>query len=183
MFTPHSSFVTWCSPQCGYELSQSKVEKDRKAKWKQEKKAIKEKLMKPQDWLRLLQKIFNTYVRERDKGKPCISCAIKWDKTFHAGHCFTVGSYPNLRFDEDNCHGQCVQCNLHYHGNSAEYILRLPERIGIENYESLLSRKQDTLRLTLPEVKEKIEYYKAQIKTLQHERKQREQLHSDGYGE
>jgi hypothetical protein len=37
-----------------------------------------------------------------------------------------------MRFLEDNCHGQCVQCNYYKHGNLIPYRIELEKRIGSE---------------------------------------------------
>lgn len=145
---------------CLIGKARHKVKKD-KAK---EREAVKEKLKTHSEWLNDLQKVFNTYIRLRDKGKPCISCGCSLVGKFDAGHYFTVGAYPNIRFNEDNVHGQCVHCNQHKHGNTTEYSLSLPMRIGIERYEHLLQIRNEPLKLTIEEIKEKIKYYKLKIK-------------------
>ena len=151
-----SRFCTAC-------LIQKKKEKDKK-EWKVEKKRIKEKLKTHSDWTQDLQKVFNTYIRLRDKAKPCISCGCSLVGKYDAGHYFSVGAYPNIRFHEDNVHGQCVACNQHKHGNTTEYSLLLPMRIGIERYEKLLEIRNEPLRLSIEEIKDKIKYYKLKIK-------------------
>lgn len=139
--------------------------KDKIRKEKQrEKVKAKEKLKTHSEWLNDCQKVFNTYIRLRDKDKPCISCGCSLVGKYDAGHYFTVGAYPNIRFNEDNVHGQCVACNQHRHGNTTEYSLSLPMRIGIERYERLLEIRNIPLKLTIEEIKDKIKYYKLKIK-------------------
>lgn len=134
--------------------------------WVKEKKERKDALMSYSEWLKLLQSVFNTYIRERDRGLECVSCGCKVDNG-HASHFFSVGSHPNLRFDEDNVHLSCIEDNLHLHGNLIEYSLRLPKRIGQERYNSLLDRsKKTTLKISVPEIKDKIQEYKQKIKEL-----------------
>ncbi len=81
------------------------------------------------------QNVFNAWVRNRDKGKPCISCGSF--NTAHASHFYAAGSYTGLRFNELNCHASCVSCNTFRHGNIHEYRKRLVERIGEENLQKL----------------------------------------------
>lgn len=129
-------------------------------------KERKEALMSYSEWLNLFQVTFNTYIRMRDKGKPCVSCGCAVDNG-HASHMFSVGGNPNVRFNEDNVHLSCVECNLHLHGNLVEYTLRLPERIGKERFEKLvIDSKQTVLKLSIPEIKEKIKFYKEKIRLL-----------------
>jgi hypothetical protein len=82
--------------------------------------------------------IVHAYVRERDKYKNCISCGCQWNDKFQAGHFYAAGSFETLKFNLDNIHGQCEQCNLFKSGNFDNYALRLPERIGIEKYNELV---------------------------------------------
>jgi len=76
------------------------------------------------------QTAFNSYIRARDAGKGCVSCASKTPS--HAGHYRSVGACPALRFNEDNCHLQCAKCNTHLSGNLIPYRIELIKRIGAE---------------------------------------------------
>jgi hypothetical protein len=116
-----------------------------------------------------LQKIFNAYIRERDKDKPCISCG-KFKPIIQAGHYWTVRMYDALRFDEDNCHGECPGCNGFDPCHLIGYTENLKDRIGIERYNSLKSRagdyKMNGHKWTRVELIEKIEYFKRKINEL-----------------
>ena len=62
------------------------------------------------------QQAFNSYIRARDAGLPCISCGETNPPDLHGGqwdcgHFKTVGAYPELRFEERNAHKQCKSCN------------------------------------------------------------------------
>lgn len=155
----------WCIP-CLVSKGKTKREK----MWQKEKKELKSGLKTKSEWLKDLQKIFNTYIRVRDKSKPCISCGKMLVNKFDAGHFFSVGAYPNLRFNEDNVHGQCVECNQHKHGNINEYTINLPERIGQERYDLLLDIRSLPLHLSIEEIKEKITFYKGKINTINSKR-------------
>jgi hypothetical protein len=76
------------------------------------------------------QKVFNTYIRLRDAGKPCISCGV--DKIEQASHYYSAGKYSHLRFNEDNVHGSCLRCNYYLHGNLIPYRRNLLDKIGAE---------------------------------------------------
>lgn len=147
---------------CLWAKARAKVRKDKV----REKIELKEKLKTKSEWLKDLQKVFNEFIRLRDKNKPCISCGKPLIGKYDAGHYFTVGSYPNIRFNEDNVHGQCVECNQHKHGNINEYSLHLPNRIGQEQFNKLLEDRLKPLNLTLSEVKDLIKKYKEKIKQL-----------------
>ena len=82
------------------------------------------------------QTIFNAYIRERDKDKPCISCGQS--KSYkQAGHFFSVKQYDGLRFDEFNCNGECAYCNNFDDMHLLKYKENLIKRIGKDNFEWL----------------------------------------------
>lgn len=157
-FTPsYSSLQVCCSIACARKFNSSKEVQDRVKKMKQE-------LKTHSDYIQILQKVFNTYIRLRDKDKPCISCGKPLKDKYDAGHFFPT-TKQSLRFDENNVHGQCVHCNQHLHGNITKYAYNLPKRIGWEAFEDLHAMSNLTVKLTIPEILEKINYYKQKTKT------------------
>jgi hypothetical protein len=70
----------------------------------------------------------NKYVRERDKGEPCISCGST--EANQAGHYFSVATCSVLRFHPVNINLQCAGCNCWKHGNQAFYRIGLVEKWG-----------------------------------------------------
>lgn len=81
------------------------------------------------------QECFNAYIRHRDKGQPCISC--QQYRTLEAGHFYSAGHHNLIRFDEDNCHGQCSACNRHLSGNLLHYRRYLEIKIGKDRLAAL----------------------------------------------
>ena len=79
--------------------------------------------------------VFNKYIRERDKDKPCISCG-SW-AVLEAGHYHSAGNYESTRFNEFNVSGQCKKCNRFLHGNLIWYGKGLVKRYGQEEYDKL----------------------------------------------
>jgi hypothetical protein len=120
------------------------------------------------------QKIFNEYIRKRDLTGDyfkCISCGqIKDERFIHAGHYYNVGHYPGLRFEEDNCHGQCNHCNTFLHGNLIEYRDNLLFKIGAERFEKLKLKadvyKRNGYKFSRFEIVEKIAELKQKIKLI-----------------
>ncbi|SUB99946.1 recombination protein NinG [Proteus penneri] len=178
-FIPKQSFQNWCSPEHGFELSEQRRNKDREkalAKLKKEnqkkEREAKDKLksrklaVKPLSYFtKQAQTAFNAFIRERDKGEPCISCGRFHEGQYHAGHYRTTGANPELRFDEDNCHKQRAPCNNHLSGNIENYTPRLIEKIGQERFERLMGSHE------LPKWKredyERIrDHYRAKLKEL-----------------
>ena len=144
------------------------VKKEREKKAKQERKETKkakEALLTHRDYLKLFQTVFNSYIRIRDKDLPCISCGKNNDKQFHAGHYRSVGSCPELRFEELNVWRQCATCNTYLHGNLIEYRKELINRIGVDKVE-WLEGYQPSNKMLIAEIKEKIKEYKAKINSL-----------------
>ena len=161
-FCPQRPLQFLCGPKCAIEYG-----KKQKAKsWAKEKKQIKEKLMTRTEWLKCLQIVFNSYIRNRDEKRACISCGAVCGglNSGTAGHFYSVGSYPNLRFNEDNVHLQCTYCNMHLHSNPHEYEIGLIKRIGKIRFNSLLVLRNKELKLSLDQIKDLIKEYKQKIK-------------------
>jgi len=149
------------------ESVKANKQKQKAKDWQKEKKEIKEKLMTKSDYLNIAQKVFNTYIRLRDKNQVCISCdkPLKQNDV-NASHYYSVGSSPNLRFNEDNVHSSCIKCNKELHGNIAEYSIRLPLRIGKDKFEQLVQDRNKPALYSINDVKDIIAKYRAKIKEL-----------------
>lgn len=78
---------------------------------------------------------FNKFIRKRDQDKPCISCG-KYT-LLQAGHFYSAGSNPVVRFNEDNVHGQCKKCNYFLSGNLLPYRENLIEKIGQDRFDKI----------------------------------------------
>jgi hypothetical protein len=87
--------------------------------------------------IEIAERHFNKYIRKRDGGKGCICCGGKHHSDIQAGHYYSGGHYPNLRFNPDNVHGQSRSCNYFKHGNLIEYRKYLLEKIGEERLAKL----------------------------------------------
>lgn len=115
------------------------------------------------------QLVFNEYIRKRDKGKPCISCGKV--RELQAGHFYSVKMYDGLRFDELNCHGECVGCNGFDDMHLLSYAENLKERIGESAFNVLKLRawnyKANGYKWTRSELEELIEKFKNKIKELE----------------
>lgn len=141
----------------------SDLSKANNTKWRKEKKERKEALKTRSEWMQDLQDVFNTFIRTRDKDKPCISCGTFTGK-MNAGHYKSVGGSPELRFNELNVHKQCEYCNTHLSANLIEYRIGLVKRIGVEQVEFLERKDHAPLKLSVDEIKEQIKVYRDKIK-------------------
>jgi hypothetical protein len=149
-------------PSCILEWSNKVKDKE----WKVEKKQLKDKLKTYSDHVKELQVIVNKYVRLRDKDKGCISCDAPLLGKYDAGHYYSAGGNPELRFNTDNIHGQCVYCNQHRHGSLLDYTERLPNRIGLCKFAELKKLRGKPMKYSIPELILKKNYYKELIKSI-----------------
>ena len=176
-------------PTCGalpcQEAYAIKIAK--KAVWKREKmqraadRAQREELKTARDYIKPAQDAFNAFIRERDKDQPCICCgrfasSDDWTPggTWDAGHFLGRGAYPELRFEETNCHKQLKTCN----GGSGKYAKKgrtvsqgyregLIDRIGVDRVE-WLEGPHEPKHYTIEDLKAIKALYVAKLKELKH---------------
>ena len=181
-FEPFNSLQVACSPACALKIGKKqavkKAEKEAKAKrkWVREQK---ERIKPRNQWLKEAQAAFNKFIRTRDKHEPCICCgqwgsdeAWKPGGQWDAGHYLSVGSHPELRFDEANCHKQLKSCNAgegkYSHKRrtvSEEYRERLIEKIGQAEVERL-EGPNEAKHYSIEDFKEIKAYYNAKTGNL-----------------
>ena len=180
---------------CDYEIAMAAVMKKReqaaaKAKRdaveqaKQKRRDLRERkaqLKSRNDWVKEAQAEFNKFIRLRDASEPCISCGEVNPPMLHGGqwdcgHYLSVGSHPELRFEELNAYKQCKSCNGgagRYAGKnrtvSQQYRENLIQKIGVSLVE-WLEGPHDAKHYTIDDLKEITAKYKAKCKQLQIER-------------
>lgn len=108
----------------------------------------------------------HAYIRERDKGQPCICCNNPINDQEQAGHYLESGNNPQIRYDEDNIHLQALRCNYFKGGDSGSYRINLINKIGLERVERLESMKGGAVKRTPQDYKEIELYYKQKLKSL-----------------
>jgi hypothetical protein len=163
-FTPvRSTLEKYCQKS---ECIRVWVEAEKKKAWDKKKKQAKAELLTVQDYVKMAQQVFNSYIRKRDSGKRCISCDTKLIGKFDAGHYYNSYNHWSVRFDENNVHGQCVQCNQHMHGNLIEYGIRLEQLIGKDEFEILREDAYKLRKFTTDELKGIIAEYKRKLKEI-----------------
>ncbi len=103
------------------------------------------------------QKVFNSWIRNRDEGQLCISCNNLGNQ---AGHYFPVKGYSIVRYDEINVNIQCAGCNLYKHGNPQQYRIGLVRKYGEDVVKDLEERAQRRVyKWTRDELEEIIKKY------------------------
>lgn len=176
-FEPFNSLQKVCTPICALELGRQeenrrklKAQKAEEKKWREKKKKLNETVP---ILTKKAQTEFNKYIRLRDKDKPCVSCGryehdIKHNNrggAWDCGHYRSVGSAPELRFEELNAHKQCKKCNQFLSGNHVEYRFGIARRLSPDQLK-WLEGPHKPKRYRVDEIKEIIAKFKKKIKEL-----------------
>tara|TARA_R110000851_G_C12685312_1_gene524316 strand:- start:85 stop:468 length:384 start_codon:yes stop_codon:yes gene_type:complete len=110
-----------------------------------------------------LDKIFSIYIRNRDSDNglcTCCTCGVvKPIKEMQNGHYVSRSCLP-LRFAENNCHAQCMPCNIFKKGNMDEYALFMIKTYGDGILEELNQKKHQLIKYPINWYREQIEKYK-----------------------
>lgn len=139
-------FVPWSSTQsvCRQSCAMKKARADRLAAEKAEKEAFekrKQAAKKIHELIADAQVAFNAFIRERDKDKGCFVCGRpftdKPGQVQHAGHVRSRGAAGHLRFNEDNCMGECEGCNGPHGAKPHQIKAGAIARIGQERFDAL----------------------------------------------
>ena len=121
--------------------------------------------------IQVCQTKFNTYVRLRDAGLPCISCGAP--NPTDAGHLFKKSTRPAMRFIPEACHLQCRTCNSMHDGNYDEMCKGIAARYGKEYLQEIIQLANESRKVSNKwsrwELLELIKYFDEQAKIL-HER-------------
>lgn len=143
-FTPARPMQRVCGPLCGLELARNNRVKAEKVAAVTERKETKAKLEKFKTIAKLIaaaQIPFNAFIRERDQAKGCFVCGRPFrdvaGQVQHAGHVRSRGAAGHLRFNEDNCMGECEGCNGPHGAKPHQIKAGAIARIGQARYEAL----------------------------------------------
>jgi len=183
-FMPDKPFVVWCSEDCGAEIAQVKLAKAKAAQSAAAKRAKKaeraqdrekrESLKKLSDYKKEAQAAWNSYVRARDYGKPCISCGATpkeaFGGTMDCSHYRSRGAAPHLAFHLHNAAAACVKCNRYLGGNVVALRAGLVERIGEEKVLAIEANNQ---------VRKFSKEYLIRIKSIFTKKARRQKLRND----
>lgn len=157
----------FCGVKCLAEHGrQKRIEQEQRAERKRQQQR-KERIKTKADHAKEAQAVFNAWVRERDKGLPCISCDRPDGDTHqrHASHYRSRGACPELAFEPLNVHASCAQCNSMKSGNIIEYRIRLAKKIGDDALE-WLEGPHDPRKYTIDELKEIKATYRRKLREL-----------------
>lgn len=153
----------------------NKIFIDQKLKRQKNREVMKQykKKKKRKNKLDKTQTIVNEYIRRRDANPVggCISCGCRvryGESMYSAGHYYTRGARSDLRFNENNIHGQCNKCNVY---GDAETMVKFKEnvikKIGQIEFDKLsLQVQQDYSEYNLTKIQKK---FRAKINQLKKE--------------
>jgi hypothetical protein len=168
-FIPSRPLQSACGVPCAIALTNAGKEKSRKAKEAKERaehRQAKEKVKSKGEHAKEAQAVFNSWIRLRDHGLPCISCGTTANVQYAAGHYRTVASCPELRFEPLNVHLQCNRnCNMAKSGSILEYRIELVRRIGQEKVD-WLEGPHEPKRYTIEDLKAIKAHYRAKVREL-----------------
>ena len=175
-FEPTMATQLVCSIPCAKAAGPTLKAKKRAAEKRKSIREAKQRLKTRSDHMRDAQRAFNAYIRERDQGKPCISCgrndgevrAQAVGGTWDCGHYRSVGASPELRFEPLNAHRQCKRCNRDMSGRVVDYRINLVDRIGQEAVD-WLEGKHAPKKYTIEDLKKIKAHYRAELRRLKKE--------------
>lgn len=121
------------------------------------------------DKVKRLDEVFSRYIRLRDTHGgtgQCITCgaSIRFE-TCDAGH-YISRRHMATRWNEENAHGQCVECNRWRHGNLQQYRRSLVLIYGAERVAQLECRKNLTVHVDDMMLNKLIKYYHRKTELL-----------------
>lgn len=161
-----------CSPTCARRLvnAERAQEKERAKLDRMMDRAKRRSLETIPQLIKVAQREFNAFIRERDKGKPCICCGapLNLDSVgggYDCGHYRSTGSASHLRFDERNAHAQTKRCNRYGAGRAVDYRVGLIARIGLAAVEALESNNEP-VKWTREVLREIATVYRAKTREL-----------------
>jgi len=113
-----------------------------------------------------LDDVFSKYIRQLyavDGYTACVTCpANKPWQEMQNGHYMSRGDLPT-RWDETNCHPQCVACNVFKKGNYTEYAIYMIDRYGVGKLAQLKLNAKSGEKIPTSVIKDKIEEYKHKL--------------------
>jgi len=131
-FEPLKPLQQVCSPACAILLAEKNKGKNEKKEKTKIKKELREAAKTISTYRKELQIIVNKIVREIDAGFNCISSGRPYKSNDQAGHYYSVGAYPSLRFNLHNIYSQSVADNLYKSGNPIGFTKGLIDVFGAD---------------------------------------------------
>jgi predicted DNA-binding protein YlxM (UPF0122 family) len=156
-----------CKPACAIAYTRKQAEKKEQKDWKERKKVLKENTKKKPEYEHDLEVEVNHIVRLIDKGHECISSG-RSKYIPNAGHYFSVGSSPSIRFNLLNIFNQSVSDNMYKGGQPREFMEGIKKTFGEEvaNEVAQLKATYPEIKLSIPEIRETIKVARQCVRDL-----------------
>jgi hypothetical protein len=116
-----------------------------------------------------LDRVYSLYIRlkyAKDGLCRCVTCGkVLHFKDIQNGH-YESRIHTALRWDDRNCHPQCMPCNVFKHGNMPEYALFMIKTYGEDILNQLSREKHQSIKLERLWLIAEIKKYKEILKTF-----------------
>jgi hypothetical protein len=175
-FEPFKPLQQVCSPACAIFLAEKNKAKNEKKEKTKIKKELKESTKTISNYRKELQIVVNKIVREIDVGFNCISSGRSYKTNDQAGHYYSVGAYPNLRFNLHNIYSQSVADNLYKSGNPIGFTQGLIKEFG-DNWLQIVTKlpsEYREIKLSKEDIQQCILNAKEFLKIVQEYKKENE---------
>lgn len=144
-----------CSTSCAIKLAREREAKKARKKHLEQKRKFNQNDPK---WVKAkLQQAVNAIVREIDRDLPCLATG-KLSGQMQAGHVFSRGAHPQMRFNLHNIHRQTA-----YSNNQQSHDGLMQENLALEYGVEYLEYLKD-LRGSVPPKLATYEYYEVYLK-------------------
>jgi hypothetical protein len=166
-YVPERQLQQVCSPLCAIEYGNKHLAKNKLEKKKQINREKKDFNWEDKKWLKkTAQDEINRYARLRDnkeRGLKCCTCPNNYGK-MDGGHFLPTSGYSAIRYNTNQIHQQCVNCNRYNGGRRPEYTEFMINKYGPEYVENLEAMKNIIRPYS-------IEYYQRLIKIVRRKTK------------
>jgi hypothetical protein len=147
------------SPRCK-KCEDARLRAKKKAAEERAKLRRKAHKERPAALVKKLDAAFSKFIRERDKGKPCVTCGKPWEPTFQCGH-FLSRRHMATRWHKENAHGQCPGCNMFEGGRQFEHGLAVDALHGQGKAQELLMLSRQPFKRESAVLKIMLDAYEA----------------------
>lgn len=132
------------------KIREALARKRRRAARRKARQISRPKLPTLRSLRRKLDHVFSLYIRLRYADgagvSPCCTCGrLQHYKAANAGH-FIKRQFLATRYDERNCHVQCVPCNLYRGGELVEYNAFMLKTYGQVVIDELRLKRHTTVK-------------------------------------
>lgn len=156
--------------ECMVDYANQHLSKSVKEKKKQDTKAKKEFNQNDKVYLKeLAQRLVNKYARMRDekeRGYVCCTCGHRGGQ-MDGGHFLPTSGYSAIRYNTNQIHQQCKNCNRFNGGKPKEYRVFMIDKYGLDYVEKLESIKNTTRSYSTEYYQKLIRVVRKKIKRLE----------------